>query len=526
MFTPFLLRAALGQHAASGRSIPAELAFHWAWYHPENSLRAPARRCQADLTQLFDLRFSELYPAGLPTKPGKTRLKTSYHPASAGLQETTISFADTPDIFQQAVPGGRLVELFQQVTSELDPYSRWVGKNSLDRGSLPAIALLPRELIPGASRPVSAFHAWLTATLGNRDSVTVSAADLIRHWPTATPGKLSKLESTSLAQLLGALDIGIEPDPRFGGPALNDELSVGLFRADHRAPQTPSSSYSAAATLIHLAVATAGADGDHSHVEFAAMQNHLESALDLSPAERTRLHAHAAWLASGEIKLTGLKKRLEALNPKQRQDIGRALVSIASIDGIITPAEVTTLTRIFRLLELNPDLVTSQLHAELTQSAPAPAQAPVVVRPGTAPDTGFRIPQRPASPTGPAKLELDTAAIQRKIAQSAEISTLLAGIFAESDVPETTPETLMSNKPVAGETPGLDHAHSSLFNRVSTQSEWSQAEFAELCAQFGLMPAGAIDTLNESAYDISGEPLLEGDGTIRVNPYALEEMQQ
>jgi uncharacterized tellurite resistance protein B-like protein len=525
-FTPFPLRAALGQHAASGRAIPAELAFHWAWHHPENSLRTPARRCQADLSQLFNLRFVELYPAGLPTKPGKTRLKVSYQPASAGLRETTVTFADTPDIFQQAVPDRRLIELFQRVMSELDPYSRWIGKNPGDRGSLPAIALLPRELIPGASRSVSALHAWITSTLGDGESVSTSARDLTGHWPTAIAGKLSKSESTSLAQLLGALDIGIEPDPRFGGPALTDELSVTLFRTDRQAPQAPSPSYSAASTLIHLAVATAIADGDLSHVEIAAMQKHLESSLDLSPAERTRLHAHATWLASDDIKLTGLKKRLDTLTPKQRQDMGRALVTIASIDGVITPGEVTTLTRIYRLLGLNPDLVTSQLHAELTQSPPTPARDPVVVRSAAEPETGFHIPPRPETPAHPAKIGLDAEAIKRKLAQSAEISTLLARIFAEPDDLEETPHPQVSTQQKEGEIPGLDRAHSELFKRVAAQSEWSQAEFAELCAELGLMPAGAIDTVNESAYDISGEPLLEGDGTISVNPYALKEMRK
>jgi hypothetical protein len=38
------------------------------------------------------------------------------------------------------------------------------------------------------------------------------------------------------------------------------------------------------------------------------------------------------------------------------------------------------------------------------------------------------------------------------------------------------------------------------------------------------MPDGAIDVLNEAAYEACGEPVIDGDDNLTVNPYATEAM--
>jgi len=135
-------------------------------------------------------------------------------------------------------------------------------------------------------------------------------------------------------------------------------------------------------------------------------------------------------------------------------------------------------------------------------------------------------------PAGPLKgVVLDSAAIQRKMQQSSEISSILTAIFTEPEEPAPPTMPVNSPAPPAEETSvkqvqGLDRAHSALFAAVVQRPSWSSVDFEALCEKHNLMPAGAIDTLNEAAYDIAGEPLLEGDDDIAVNSYALEEMQK
>jgi hypothetical protein len=42
-------------------------------------------------------------------------------------------------------------------------------------------------------------------------------------------------------------------------------------------------------------------------------------------------------------------------------------------------------------------------------------------------------------------------------------------------------------------------------------------EWARRCAELGLMPDGAIDTLNEAALDIVGDPLISGDDPLLID---------
>src|SRR6185437_13724183 len=73
--------------------------------------------------------------------------------------------------------------------------------------------------------------------------------------------KLPKKEAVMVAQLLEKLGYGIEPDQRFGGPALKRETLAVLFQGQAGDPRAPSPAYAAATLLLHLLTAVAAADG-------------------------------------------------------------------------------------------------------------------------------------------------------------------------------------------------------------------------------------------------------------------------
>jgi hypothetical protein len=83
--------------------------------------------------------------------------------------------------------------------------------------------------------------------------------------------------------------------------------------------------------------------------------------------------------------------------------------------------------------------------------------------------------------------------------------------------------------PVASETTeptllGLDAAHSALVRALAERQEWPRADFGALADNYGLMASGAIEIINEAAFAVCDEPLLEGESSIEINPYALQEM--
>jgi uncharacterized tellurite resistance protein B-like protein len=564
---PAMLRVGLGQFARDGQPVPADWALAWAWHHPDIHPRTPQTRCREEYDALFCLRYHERHPQGIRLRDGRTRIAVDYNSASAGIYTAHVEIPEVPDVLEQAAPSRKLADVVTTVTDELDTYSRWLGRHPEGRGTLAAAALLPAELFNNAGGEVDALRGWAEQRLAGQDSALIEATEVIGKWPTASPEKMTRAEAVSFAQMLGRFGIGVEPDVRLGGPALASG-SVVLFRTGPDAPLAATPAYTAATTLLHLAVAVGAADGGVSEVEHNHLVPHLESALHLTVPERSRLQVHLRWLVASGAKLTGLKKRLEMLDEPQRAAVGDFLITVAAADGVVSPDEVKTLTKIYKLLGLDPESVYNRLHQQLTTgnhqpSRPAPATGPVTVRPATREPGGFAIPTTPPTPPdrSPGKSEigtppheepvaagspaatvvLDEEAIAAKLAETAQVSALLAGIFTEDDDPPrdgggpadpgngisgsatdepTDVEVLAEGDPVGG----LDAAHSGLLRALAAQPRWTQAEYEVLAQRFGVLPAGALDVLNEAALEACGEPVAEGDEDIEINDYALQEL--
>ena len=131
---------------------------------------------------------------------------------------------------------------------------------------------------------------------------------------------------------------------------------------------------------------------------------------------------------------------------------------------------------------------------------------------------------------------LDPTVIQAKMAETAGISDLLTKIFDdESQEPEPASTNQNCSKNPnhgleqqqscpANTVGGLDPAHSGLVHALAGLERLNWNEFQDLAALHGLLPEGALDTLNEAAFEASDEPLLEGEETLTINTYALQEL--
>ena len=515
---PMGLRAALGEFAADGTPVPAGWALAWAHFHPEIYLRTPATRCPDEFEALFRARYAARHGAGLTVRATKSLLTHSYRSASAGIGSAELS-TKLPDVFTQAVPGKKLAALVEDCTNSLDAYSRYLGRNPHGQGTLAATALLPPELVADAGGELARLTGFIDQQLAGAVRVLIEGADLIGFWPTKTPGKLAKADAVALSQLLGARGVGIEPDVRLGGPVLVAGPAV-LFRTLADQPAAPSPAYSAAAILLHLAAAVSIADGHVSDAETEQLREHIETAMHLRAPERLRLHAHTTWLLAGPPKLTGLTKRLGLLQDAQRNAIGDFLTMVAAADGVVSPAEVTILTKIFKLLGLDPASVYSRLHAATTGGLPA--TGPVTVRRQSPGAPGYAVPPRPASGAGqPGVVRLDEALVRAKLAETAAVSALLGSIFADDDQTPSPRPTCTADGPTIE---GLDGPHSALLRALAARGSWSRGEFEAECAGFALLPDGALDTLNEAAYDAVGDPFADGDDPIEINRAVAQEM--
>ncbi|NEA21987.1 hypothetical protein G3I70_05695 [Actinomadura bangladeshensis] len=505
------LRIGLGEFARAGRPIPVEWALSWVLSHPGYSPRTAAKRCPEEFAALFALRHEDRHLGGLHLRPTGPQLTFSYRPASGGFRGVAeVAVPGVPDVFDQALPLRRLASLADECAEGLDAFSRLMGRDPQQRGSLAAAALLPEELVDLGAGDVGAFVEWARSRLGGFAMSAVPSADLLAWTGAEQPGKK---DVVALARILGRAGIGVEPDPRFDGPVPKGGPVV-FFHIEDVSEAAPSRTYRAATLLLHLGAAVSLADGVVAVEEKQLLLGHLEKALDLTSDERVRLRAHLRWLLSTEVKLTGLSRRIEDVDRSQREQLAGFLSAVAAADGHVNPAEVRTLHRIAKLLGLAPETVDSGLRAA-TETA-EPASAPVVVRPGR-PEPGHALPPPPEAPAPAVKL--DAALLAARIAEAAEVSALLGSVFGD-EPPAAPPPPPPDVPPVAG----LDGPHSRLIRALPDQPLMERAAWEDLAAAHRVMPDGAIDRLNEAAYEATGEPVIEGDDPLEINRDALEAM--
>ncbi len=571
---PMALRVALAGFAVTGTPVPADWARSWAWYHPSLFPRTPQTRCPQEFEQLFAVRYTRRFAAGLVPQPAaRPPIRIGYAPASPGIEALVLDRPDLPDVLEEPRATRELGALVDSITDALTPYSRWLARTPGGHGSLASAALLPADLLDLHPGPLRQLLAWANARLDGQFAAVIDASEFGAFWSTADPAGMSRDEAASLALILARAGLGVEPDVRFGGPALAPGPAV-LFRLDRDAADAPSSDYLAATTMLQLAAPVAlaagqgstptgrteirrerrsrvnseastanGARSDHDDSANAIITG-LAAEVRLSVTERSRLAARLRWLFASGAALPRPDRRISALTAAEREAAGYFLVSVATAGPALAPETVTALTKAYRLLGLDPDLAYRRLHqhsvgqsgAEPSGHRVASADGPIVVRRPRARPPGHQLPRTaPGSGTAPTEgtpgaradagsgVQLSQEVISRKMIEAAAVSTLLASIFTD-EAPTASAPASPCNEAGQGRPGGLDQAHSRLLGELATRSSWSRADFAELAAKHGVMPSGALDVINEVAMETAGEPVVEGDDELTVNDDALQEL--
>ena len=503
------LKVGLAVHAVQKLPLPAGWALAWFHSNPNVRSKTAARRCPKEFETLFALEYRKLFGDGLKFPENKTRLKVQHRMASPsfgyGMVEASL---DLPDVTVLSGPSNKLQEVAEVCYSQLDTYSRFLGRNPDMAGTLEALLLMPPVLWPDVVREEM---GTLQQQVGvSNGPLVVPFMDLQLRLPES--GELNKNKFVALSQALGCLGLGIEPDPRFGGslPDLND--AIALFKAEGLDQDHPvSQGFLFASLAVHLAAVVAHSDGEFGDHEEAILTNHLATWLHLPDQERRRLVARLLLLRHDKPKLAGLQKRIDSLATDQKTALADLLVLVVQADGVVAPAEVKALEKIFGMLGQKDGAVYSKLHGA--------ALEPITVRQASPDETGFKLPPKPVEPKPiEAGMTIDMAKVAALKAESTKVSALLGAIFREEDRPQVLAATTDTQElPEEPTLLGLDQEHSDLLQTLMGRPQWSRAELEDICSERGMMVDGALERINEAALDTFDEPLIEGDDPLEVH---------
>jgi TerB-C domain len=115
-------------------------------------------------------------------------------------------------------------------------------------------------------------------------------------------------------------------------------------------------------------------------------------------------------------------------------------------------------------------------------------------------------------PTPVFALNLDL--IQEKQIETTAATQLLQTVFVEEPIAVGAPQP-----PSNGEMIGLDVAHSTFLQILSQQLHWSREDLAQ---KTDLLLDGALEVINEVAFDRCDEALTDGEDPIELNPDVLQ----
>ena len=516
---PVALKIVLGTLIANGSPINADWMYLWLVCHPETRLRTPAKRCSEEFKALFQNKFSAKYREGLEVRKPKRKLKLQYRAASGeftgDFTPSTGQTGDTqiPDVSEVRSPVQKAQKIADEVMDELDKFSRYLGRHPDGRGSIEAQALLPAELwglFP--SEELEELKDWA------REQVAagglVPALDVISRLEGETPEKLGKRNLTGAADALARIGFGMAPDPRFSlrGPKIDEP--VVIFDLGEPIDQLEDVSPAYRTELFELALATfvAHADSKIVEAERRALREKIDAVSGLTELERKRLHANLQWYLDVPPDMSWLRSKLKDADAEHHLALRAAVVAIAHADRVIQSEEVACIEKIYKALGIDAGLVYADLHAGDVPDGPVRVKAAEAEAPGE------QIPDEPKAKAA----SLDAARIAAIRNDTERVSSVLGEIFSTD---EDVSDEANAAHALQSSMSGLDPKHVMLVAQIIKREHWTDEEFDEIAGKQRLMPSGALEVVNEWAFDKFDEALLDEYDGYDVSPDIAETLR-
>ncbi|MDR2442932.1 MAG: TerB N-terminal domain-containing protein [Deltaproteobacteria bacterium] len=533
-YIPELVQYLLAQAVANEQPISAKLAYNWYSDHPDYGFPTPARRCPSQFYDYFSVLYHRKFGEGLIVKPNKTKLSFSYKIANISLAGPLVfNFDDLSNPYNLSGPIRKIDEVAQECSQGLEAFSRYLGRKGASADSLAAQALLPRELLSQTE-----MNKFLSFYLSQRTTGGLQLTpfkELYGIFGGNSETQVTKKDLESLCSLCDNLGYGIMPDIRYYGQKIGLEDSVVIWPKGHGRDFSPSESFLLAGIFIRLGALVSQSDGVVADEETALLNDFIENNRDLTKIEKESLRVYIYWCLNTPQGVSGLKQKLSELSDSSRHSISRILLAVAQADGIIDPNEVKALEKLYISLGLDKSQVISDLHAMASESAPvsvapsewAPTYAIDAPRPSSSPGSGS---------TSSPGLYLNQELIRIREKETSQVKKVLEGVFIDSNddsaddaSPEASPASSDKSTGAAQTTAsqglsGLDEPYAKLLMLMSSKTHWDRQSVQSFCDENHLMLDGALEVINEWAFDRANAPLIEDGDPIFFDTQLAKEI--
>lgn len=526
---PLNLRVGLGQIARDGVVIPTDWALSWYLSTPNPPMfaRTAAQRCKDEFQMMFAEEYGRVFGDGLKLAPNKTKLAFSHQPASKSLlgSKAYVKTLDLSDVTVLTSHIKKLAPLVQTCHDRLDSYSRFLGRNPEKIATLDALLELPASLWPNTVKQT--INQIQSEVSKSSRPIEMKLSSLLAQFP-EWKDRSKKRMGLFLDALSHHYNLGIEPDCRLGGALPEADSNVVIFDLGKDSQSIVlDPPYVAASLAMYLSVLVSQVDGKVSEDEIFMLLNQADKWTYLKPAEQQRLKAHVLWLRTQSLNMSGVKKRIENLDAAQKEMVGNLIIQVSQVGGTVPVDEMKLIERIFKLLGIE----TTNLYSKMHQAA----IEPITVVPASSTGGGFALPAPPekAATSIPGTVKLDMSKVAALQADSEKVTSILSTIFSEEGTSQdTVPIERVSNDEFQQKESsveclwGLPPALSELVQTLLGKQTWDKTELEEIAEDRWLMLEGALEQINEAAYDKFDQSFAEGEDIIEINQEIVKVMKE
>lgn len=489
---PISVKYALGSLASIGAPIPPNLLLAWVVNDNSRNFALPDPEKFPAFSGYFFEHASRFRPLGVVLDAnGAPRLSYTYR-AACGAFEINFDrqINNVPDITH--LQAAR-IEAHSLVRDALERFSRRPKHTDKCAAPLNGPAASPEFATPagadGAINTQSAQHGptvvqqWAREQLRTSPDISLRAA--LKRLRGMLPKRLVRSEIERLAVFLAQIGIGMVPDPRWDiEPARLSEDAI-LFElsapVDHA--EIATEEYERALLLVMVCVSVARSDEDLAVQETRFVDQLIDDLANLGSNEIARLKTEHRWLQSRALPLAPVLSAIGRFADADKKKLGELVIGTAIADGQFPEMEQNFVAAIFKAIEL-PEPRWGVHSEQISQHAVVDVEEPDPHHQVLDEEFGDQPPE-----TGD-----DNVPNEADVADRSEIRD---GFSTE----------------------GLNEKHAAFLSNLMQQLEWNRRALEQLARTHRLMPDGAIEAINEWAFDLYDDRLIdvEDDGHIRIN---------
>ena len=523
--------------------IPVTLAWEWLIFSNEYNFKTPARRCESEFKDLFEILYQKAYPNGFIVPPNKTKLKISYHAASQSIVSVDLTLDDLQDPSALRSPIKKLIAIAEQCNEALDAYSRYLGREGNSATDIDAIMLLPKVLIQQQSYRekypvIQNFKAWAESVTQNDEGLT-TVKELWEYLDepssqssSTMPKSFAKKHGEMIINLAELAGFGVVPDQRYHQTSLKPDGYVVLFDGGHSQDFEPSTSFYQISLALRLGAMVATINGYVDKREVDTLLTIIEQDTQLTAIEKASLKAYLLWRLNSPANMAGLKANLAVLDEKHISFISRFIISVALANGNVEPSQIKQIEKLYQALGLDKNSVVSDIHHLTSAKKSMPTFSDATQQKTSDNSTGANanVSDRKSKP-----YIFNAELLAAYESETGDAKAMLASIFAADDDDIEVNNEPLPNEQVNNDTEvdrlkesvvkGLDTIHSKLYQQLISKEVWQREEAEVLCESLNLMINGAIETINDWSYDNVDAPVLEAEDEIVIDYEIVEELK-